>query len=213
MKDIVVVKFGGSCAASSDLARWVAAVEKTRIPLVIVPGGGPFANTVRRFQQRIGYDDEAAHEMAILAMEQFGCALVSLASRLVKAGTTEAIMKALDEGRIPVWMPRDAVLADPSIPKDWCVTSDSLAAWLAGRLPGALLCLVKQIDIPKSATVEALVGAHVVDDCFAQLLDAATQVYVAGPADLASAGLRLEEGQIPGRLVAGQTAAVPAMAG
>ncbi|NDV87262.1 amino acid kinase [Aurantimonas aggregata] len=213
MKDIVVVKFGGSCVASPDLARWVRAVEKARIPVVIVPGGGPFANTVRRYQQRIGYDDEAAHEMAILAMEQFGCALASIGTRMVRAGTTEAIFAALSDGKIPVWMPRDMVLADPAIPKDWCVTSDSLAAWLAGRLEGARLCLVKQIDVPDSATVDALVGAHLVDECFARLLEPVTPVYFAGPADLASAGLRLEEGEVPGQCVAGQPAAVPALAG
>ncbi|MEH6717567.1 MAG: amino acid kinase [Aurantimonas endophytica] len=213
MKDIVVVKFGGSCAASPDLARWVKAVEKARIPVVIVPGGGPFANTVRRYQQRIGYDDAAAHEMAILAMEQFGCALVSIGQRMVRAGTTEAIFAALSDGKIPVWMPRDMVLADPAIPKDWCVTSDSLAAWLAGRLEGARLCLVKQIDVPDSATVDALIGAHLVDDCFARLLEPVTPVYFAGPADLAAAGLRLEEGEVPGHCVAGQPAAVPALAG
>jgi aspartokinase-like uncharacterized kinase len=212
MKDIVVVKFGGSCAASPDLGRWVAAVEKARIPVVIVPGGGPFAKTVRRYQPRIGYDDEAAHEMAILAMEQFGCALVSLGTRMVRAHTTEAIAAALEDGKIPVWMPRDTVLAAGEIPKDWCVTSDSLAAWLAGRLPGARLCLVKQIDVPESATVAALAGAEIVDECFATLLDPATEVYVAGPAHLASAALRLDEGEVPGQRVARQHAAMPAPA-
>ena len=212
MKDIVVVKFGGSCAASPDLSRWVAAVEKARIPVVIVPGGGPFANTVRRYQPRIGYDDEAAHEMAILAMEQFGCALVSLGTRMVKAGTTEAILAALRDGKIPVWMPRDMALADPGIPKDWCVTSDSLAAWLAGRLPGARLCLVKQIDVPETATVDALVGAHIVDECFAQLLDPATPVFVAGSTHLSSAALRLAEGEVPGQRVARQPAVATALA-
>lgn len=212
MKDIVVVKFGGSCAASPDLPRWVAAVEKARIPVVIVPGGGPFANTVRRYQPRIGYDDEAAHEMAILAMEQFGCALVSLATRMVKAGTTEAILAALEDGNIPVWMPHDAVLSDPGIPKDWCVTSDSLAAWLAGRLAGARLCLVKQIDVPENTTVDALVGAHIVDDCFTTLLDPATPVYVAGPTHLSSAALRLAEGKVPGERVMQQPATAAALA-
>ena len=77
---ILVVKFGGSSASSPDLKRWVAAIEKARGPLVVVPGGGPFADTVRLYQRQIAYDDDAAHEMAILAMEQFGCALVSLGS-------------------------------------------------------------------------------------------------------------------------------------
>ncbi len=213
MKDILVVKFGGSCATSSDLARWVAAIEQAGLPIVVVPGGGPFANAVRRYQPRMGYGDEAAHEMAIMAMEQCGCALASLGKRMVKATDEAAIMAALERGNIPVWMPRHLVLSAPEIAKDWSVTSDSLAAWLAGRLPGARLCLFKQIDLPENATIDALAGAQIVDESFTDLLHPSTQVYVAGPADLSLAGLRLAEGQIPGHPVMRRRALVAANAG
>ncbi len=213
MKDILVVKIGGSCAASPDLVRWVAAIEQARLPIVVVPGGGPFANAVRRYQPRMGFGDEAAHEMAILAMEQFGCALVGLGRRMVKAADEAAIMAALERGDIPVWMPRQLVLSAPEIPKNWSVTSDSLAAWLAGRLPGARLCLFKQIDLPENATIDALAGAQIVDECFTELLDPATDVYVAGPADLSLAGVRLAEGEIPGHPVMRRRLLVAANAG
>ena len=198
MQDILVVKIGGSSAASPDLKRWVRAIERSTRPVVVVPGGGPFANTVRRYQPRIGFDDEAAHEMAILAMEQFGCALVSLGTRMVKAAHEKEIGDAIDAGSIPVWMPFDSVLRDPELEKDWTVTSDSLSAWLAGRLANAKLCLVKQIDLPPDSALDALVGAQIVDESFCHLLRPQTSLFVAGPSDLPSAGLRLAEGGIPG---------------
>ncbi|MCB8838242.1 amino acid kinase [Aurantimonas sp. VKM B-3413] len=201
-KGILVVKFGGSSASSPDLKRWVAAIEQARGPLVVVPGGGPFADTVRMYQRQIAYDDDAAHEMAILAMEQFGCALVSLGQRMVKARDIAAIHRAIEAGKIPVWMPRDLALGAPELAHDWTVTSDSLSAWLAARLPQARLCLFKQIDVPLEATVEALVGAHIVDESFGKHLNAGTRVYVAGPADMSAAGVRLADGDIPGRLLA-----------
>ena len=46
--------------------------------IAIVPGGGPFADAVRTAQASMGYDDRAAHAMALMAMAQFGCALQSL---------------------------------------------------------------------------------------------------------------------------------------
>lgn len=201
MDERLVIKFGGSSVSSAAVTPWVKAIERAAVPVVVVPGGGPFADTVRRYQPSMGYDDEAAHEMAILGMEQFGTALISLGTRMVKATSEAEIEAAIARDHVPVWMPLDEVLADPAIDKDWTVTSDSLAAWLAARFGGIKLCLLKQIDIPENATVDALIGAQIVDESFARLLHVRTRVFVAGPSDLAAAGRRFSEGGIPGREV------------
>ncbi|WP_294641120.1 amino acid kinase [uncultured Aureimonas sp.] len=201
MKDVLVVKFGGSSIASTDLRKWVEAIEKSKRRLVVVPGGGPFAKLVRQYQTRIGYDDDAAHRMAILGMEQFGHALASLGTRLRPAATLDAIAAAHGEGLIPVWMPAKLVIRADEIEHTWSTTSDSLAAWLAGQFEGASLCLIKQIDLPAGSTIEAVSAAGVVDTGFASLLHPATRVFVAGPSDLAIAGRRLTEGAVPGREV------------
>ncbi|MEF2552099.1 amino acid kinase [Aurantimonas sp. A2-1-M11] len=201
MDNILVVKFGGSYATTPDLLRWLKAIEDSSLPVVIVPGGGPFAEAVRRYQPRIGFNDATAHEMAMLAMEQFGLALVGLGSRLVRASDDAGITAALARGDIPVWMPRPMALAAPEIAQDWSVTSDSLAAWLAGHIPGARLCLIKQIDLPDDSTLAALAGAEIVDEAFAKVLSEATELFVAGPADLPAAGIMLSEGTPPGRRI------------
>ncbi len=73
-----VVKLGGSLAASAHLPRLLQ--ELARLPdLVIAPGGGPFADAVRRAQTERGFDDAAAHDMALLAMAQFGRMLAAQA--------------------------------------------------------------------------------------------------------------------------------------
>ncbi|WAP69332.1 amino acid kinase family protein [Jiella pelagia] len=200
-KQLLVVKLGGSSASSPDLPRWVKALDQASIPIVVVPGGGPFANTVRRYQPKLGFDDRAAHEMAILGMEQFGLALISLSSRMVRARDRDEIETALQAGNIPVWLPRDVALTAPDIAQDWSVTSDSLAAWLARRLTAKHLCLIKQIDVPEGADVEALIGAKIVDDGFSEYLGPTASVHVAGPGDLSSAGIRLAEGKIPGQVL------------
>ena len=86
------------------------------------------------------------------------------------------------------------------------MTSDSLAAWLAGHIPGARLCLIKQIDLPDDSTLAALAGAEIVDEAFSRVLNEATDLYVAGPADLSAAGINLGEGTIPGRRILRQPA-------
>ncbi|BDA86319.1 hypothetical protein Sa4125_38610 [Aureimonas sp. SA4125] len=210
MQDILVVKLGGSSAASPDFTRWIAAIEEATRPVIIVPGGGPFANAVRKYQTKMGYGDEAAHHMAILAMVQFGLALVSLGSRMVEAHSDDEMIAALDAGKIPVWMAAQSAVESTEVARDWSVTSDSLSAWLAGRLPGARLLLVKQIDVPEDTHLDALAGASIVDESFLSMLRPETPVHVAGPSDLALAGVVLAEGGIPGHEIPGRPAILDA---
>src|SRR5688572_11112389 len=66
-----VVKLGGSYALSPRLPAILAAIRASHVPVVVVPGGGPFADAVRAAQPRMGFGDRAAHRMALLAMAQF----------------------------------------------------------------------------------------------------------------------------------------------
>src|SRR5882757_6158198 len=104
-RDLTVVKLGGSHAFAPHLADWIAAIAAHIGRIVVVPGGGPFADAVRAAQPKIGFDDNAAHRMALLAMEQYGCALASLNPRLALAESRAAIDRALAAGRVPIWLP------------------------------------------------------------------------------------------------------------
>src|SRR3954447_1974142 len=100
-----VVKLGGSHAFSEHLARWIGAIADCAGHVIVVPGGGPFADAVRDAQPRMGFDDAPAHHMALLAMEQYGCALASLNGMFVRADSLAAILDALETAKVPVWMP------------------------------------------------------------------------------------------------------------
>jgi 5-(aminomethyl)-3-furanmethanol phosphate kinase len=182
----VVVKLGGSFAFSRHLRDWIAALAICAGRVVIVPGGGPFADTVRSAQRRMGFGDRAAHEMAILAMEQFGRALASLDTRLSPADTVEAIRGDLDAGRVPVWMPaRLALRADDIAPPSWELTSDSLAAWLAARIGARRLFLVKHVEPRlRAAPIDDLAAIGVVDAELPRRLQISRmEAFVFGPSD------------------------------
>jgi dihydroneopterin aldolase len=173
-----VLKLGGSFALSPSLRDWIAAIAACAGRIVVVPGGGPFADAVRAAQAPMGFDDRAAHRMGLLAMEQYGCAIASLDGRLSLAGSLDAIQAGLAGGRVPVWLPTQMALADAAIPSSWEVTSDSLAAWLAGRVGAERLLLVKhfkaQKDIIQGDMMRAadLAAGGVVDKAFADFLAA-----------------------------------------
>ena len=60
-----VVKLGGSYAFSTHLKDWIDAIAACPGRVVVAPGGGPLADAVRMAQQKMGFDDRAAHQMAL----------------------------------------------------------------------------------------------------------------------------------------------------
>jgi len=162
---LCVLKLGGSLARAAELPNWLSSCADLGGRLVIVPGGGPYADAVRGVQALWEFSDAQAHAMALSAMELYAQQLCAMEPRLVTAASRDAIRQVLAEGGVPVWLPRVMVLADPGIPQDWSATSDSLAAWLAARLAARLLILVKRIEAG-SGDFAALAAAGVVDAAF-----------------------------------------------
>src|SRR5260221_6528865 len=152
-----VVKLGGSLAFAAALTDWLAALASGRGRAVLVPGGGPFADQVREAQRRRPFDDATAHRMALLAMEQYGLLLCGLHPALRPAKSRAEIAWLRRQGLVPVWLPSAMALGQPEIEESWDVTSDSLAAWLAGALGLRQLVLVKSAPPPEPATTERLV--------------------------------------------------------
>ena len=101
---LTVVKVGGGLAreAGDDALRALCAAigeRGRRHRLLVVPGGGGFADAVRDCDQRFGLSDEAAHRMAILAMEQFGWLLSELIPGAVRS--TASSTARVSRGRRP----------------------------------------------------------------------------------------------------------------
>ncbi|HKB81616.1 MAG TPA: aspartate kinase [Burkholderiales bacterium] len=165
-----VVKLGGSLANSEELPRWLDVIATAGAgKVVLVPGGGPWADEVRAAQKREGFDDRVAHRKALRAMEQYANVLAGMRANFVPASGIAEMDEALRNGRIAVWMPYKMVVADPAIPESWDITSDSLAAWLARQLNASALLLVKslKIDGPQPG-IEDLVRRGWVDPAFAK---------------------------------------------
>ncbi|PZP61719.1 MAG: hypothetical protein DI596_04700 [Azospira oryzae] len=150
-----VVKLGGSLAGEAVLRDWLEMLAGYGGgQVVIVPGGGPFADQVREAQDGWRFDDGTAHRMALLAMEQYGLMLTGICPELVPADSRQELLGALRAGRVAVWLPTKMALAADEIPHSWDVTSDSLAAWLANHVSAERLVLVKPFA-PAQLEIEA----------------------------------------------------------
>lgn len=201
-----VVKLGGSLAFSADLPAWLEVLSQPGgRRRVIVPGGGPFADRVREAQRRRAFPDDAAHRMAVLAMEQYGLMLSALAPGLRRAATLDEIRAIHDEGKVPVWMAARMTAGRDDIPGRWEVTSDSLAAWLARELGAELLVLVKSGEPPaggNAVSVTELQRAGLVDAALLSFMRGRVfAVRCVGPRGHHAMARALEGGAAPGVLV------------
>ena len=171
-KSMWVVKIGGSLLGSPELERWLALFAKfSDGNIIIVPGGGLFADAVREAQKISKISDACAHKLAVLAMDQFGLLLANMNPRLATARTEMEIDERTWQHRCIVWLPSQMVLADDSIPQSWDVTSDSLAAWLAHKLSAQQLVLLKS-EKPKDSQLDLrlITESGLVDKAFSEFV-------------------------------------------
>ena len=160
---MITLKIGGSLYASDYLNEWInqlAEIQDQKI--IIVPGGGPFADQVRESEKIHNFSSEGSHDMAVMAMQQFARMICDHNSSLALVGSLNEINNCSQS--CMVWAPYGMVHALCSYPKDWNTTSDSLAVWLATELSAEHLCLVKSSPVDKK--IEEILQSELVDDYF-----------------------------------------------
>jgi 5-(aminomethyl)-3-furanmethanol phosphate kinase len=145
---LTVVKVGGGLVrAAGDGALRALCSTLGRLgerhPLLVVPGGAVFADAVRDHDRRFGLRATTSHRMAVLATEQFGWLLSDLIPRAARYADL-ASARELAAGQTAVLLP--AGLPLDALPASWAVTSDSIAAWVAGQIGAGRLVLVKEVD-------------------------------------------------------------------
>jgi aspartokinase-like uncharacterized kinase len=146
---LTVVKVGGGLGARAGdevlraLCRVVGELGE-RHPLLVVPGGGGFADAVREADRRFALRPATSHRMAILGMEQFGWLLSDLIAGTEPCADLARAAELAGAGRAVVLRP--AQLALEELPASWDVTSDSIAAWVAVSAGADRLVLVKEVD-------------------------------------------------------------------
>jgi aspartokinase-like uncharacterized kinase len=130
-KEALVVKLGGSLY--DCVPALAEALLSSPRPLLIIPGGGRFADAVRES----GLADEEAHWEAVAAMEMFG--------RYLGTFGFEMTDKLSVPAKTAILLPCNAMRSWDPLPHTWDVTSDTIAAWVAGKL-GLDLLVLKSVD-------------------------------------------------------------------
>ncbi|MCW3140968.1 MAG: hypothetical protein N2V72_02135 [Methanophagales archaeon] len=143
----MIIKLGGSLIEKGrDIIRFLREYvdEKEKAPtIILIPGGGPFAEVVRNVSADMSISEETAHWMAVLAMHQYG---LLLANGEIGIALVES-MKEIDGAEpIRILLPYEVLKADDCLPHTWDVTSDTIAAFVANKIGEKTFIKLTDVD-------------------------------------------------------------------
>jgi 5-(aminomethyl)-3-furanmethanol phosphate kinase len=140
----LVVKVGGGLLRADGLdglrraCAEASAIAALR-PVLVVPGGGPFADAVRAVDAQVRLADDVAHALALRAMDQLGMLLAPML-----AGA-ELLSGLIAPRALALLLAAPAFADRPEVPESWAVTSDSLAVLAAAAIGAEEVVLLKPV--------------------------------------------------------------------
>jgi hypothetical protein len=146
---VKLLKIGGSLAKDREGLKKLVNVLSMRAKnsnLLIVPGGSVFADLVRDIDSKFDLPNITSHKMALLAMDQFGLLLESLARAKTFSSLDKALNACIKKKFLTIYLPSQELILDKTIPTSWEFTSDSISALIAKRIEADQLILLKDVD-------------------------------------------------------------------
>ena len=143
-----VLKVGGSLAEDPTSLRRLCqelSVLAEAYRILIVPGGGEFADTVRKIDKVYGLSNTAPHKMAILAMDQYGLFLSDITPNSIVCYALDEVGNYAKE-KMSIFLPSQHMFREDPLEHSWDVTSDTIAAYIADQVDAKKLILVTDVD-------------------------------------------------------------------
>ncbi len=168
-----VIKLGGSLLDLPDLAvrlqNFLANFSRPRP--VVVCGGGPTVDLIRKWDRLFDLGEEASHWISVRALTINSQVLERVLTNLKYTEALDDFEAIWSAGAVPVYDPYtflreiDKHTADP-LPRRWRVTSDSIACRLAVYLEAPEVILLKSSTVPANTTYEDAARGDFVDPHF-----------------------------------------------
>jgi aspartokinase-like uncharacterized kinase len=181
----LVIKVGGSLMNNpyqlKQILKIISVVAEQR-SVVVVPGGGAFADQIRDLHTRRYLSNSDAHWLAIRCMDLNGSIMADFQSSLSLYPGADALEK-WTEGESFIIQPYELLKSYDRLPHSWDVTSDSIAFWMGIQGDSDAVILLKSInpyvrwlkvvqsetEAVKPESFQYLVSKEIIDRYMAQL--------------------------------------------
>ncbi len=134
-----IVKVGGSLFPENSVKLVEAISELTEKEVMVICGGGSFANQIRDYDLQMNFSATANHESAIMCMDIIGRLLVDKISDAEAVYDLNSAKSLAKENKIPILLPSRLMHYLDPLEHSWSVTSDSISLYIAQLLQAKLL--------------------------------------------------------------------------
>lgn len=144
-----VIKVGGSLSETPQTLKMLGTQLRhiaCKHQIVIVPGGGKFADVIRELDKQYVLSPTFSHRMAILAMDQYGLFLSQIIAGACLCDSLDDAKQLSERSKVALLLPSKLLFEDDPFPPSWNVTSDSIAAHIAIKLKAKKLVLATDVD-------------------------------------------------------------------
>jgi aspartokinase-like uncharacterized kinase len=177
-RSVRVVKVGGSLFDFPDLVSSLHRFVRRQPPAanVLIAGGGPWADAVRKIDRCQDLDEGTAHRLCVSAMSLTARLLASLVGQWTlqtqwddlrswaRQGDDRSDVQIFDVSAFLAT--EEPQLPGRTLPRDWSATSDSIAARVAHCLASGELVLLKSATLGGATSVDEAAEAEYVDRFF-----------------------------------------------
>ncbi|ABR56960.1 [5-(aminomethyl)furan-3-yl]methyl phosphate kinase [Methanococcus aeolicus] len=145
--NINIIKIGGSLTYSVNelLNKLKDFCNTSGKKIIIVPGGGQFANVVRELHEKTELNEDGAHMLATKSTDLIGLYFSEI-SGITAVDNLYDAKKILNKENIVIILPSKIVLATEELPHSWELTSDSISAYIAKCLDIHSIIIATDVD-------------------------------------------------------------------
>ncbi|MFX1495875.1 MAG: hypothetical protein ACFFBZ_16445 [Promethearchaeota archaeon] len=112
--------------------------------IVLIPGGGSFANFIRKIYNELKFTEEIAHWMGIISMNYNGLELNKKFPNLEVIENYSRLKK--NHRFFCIFLPYEFIKENDKLPHSWDVTSDSISLFISKYLGLNECFLIKDVD-------------------------------------------------------------------
>ena len=146
---MICLKIGGSTLKSDSIAKCLNLITSLEKKILVIPGGGEYANLVRKEQKRLGFDDLTAHNLCILSMIKVSMifnSLIKVDAEFIK--NIKKFSSSINES-LGIWLPENEIAESINKYTNWENTSDSIALMVSKKINAKALVIIKSCVLPK----------------------------------------------------------------
>ncbi|XRO76800.1 [5-(aminomethyl)furan-3-yl]methyl phosphate kinase [Methanocaldococcus sp. 10A] len=142
-----LIKIGGSLTYDAEpllkaLKKYAKENDKK---VVVIPGGGEFANIVRKIDKNLKISNSLSHKLAIKCMDLVGEVYAEIGN--IKAyDTLFDLKREIEKEKIAVILPSKILLSTDMAEHSWAITSDSLSLYIGKLLDVREVIIATNVD-------------------------------------------------------------------